>query len=306
MSRRLNLALLALVLVFGLSYYWLLIDNRPGNAQPKPVTIAELRSLAASIPGQAPSQVGMDLIAFRRLPGTLFAAGSGLKRRLIGVMVWQLKVPGRGPIVIDTGISAADARKNDYESFDAQAAARAERVMRSASMILVTHEHPDHLGGLLALGDRALLEKVKFNPAQIPGNPVADRLDWPSGARPVASVSGLLPSAVAPGVVVIPAPAHSPGSQLIYVRLVSGHEYLFVGDASSLALGWQQNRARSRLLTDYLITENRTESFAWLATIRALEQANPGMVVLPGHDFEWVLDNKQQNGIEIPFAEGAD
>ena len=36
--------------------------------------------------------------------------------------------------------------------------------------------------------------------------------------------------AVAPGVVLVSAPGHSPGSQLVYVRLADYREVLLVGD----------------------------------------------------------------------------
>ena len=44
MTRRLNWFLLAMLVLFGGPYYWLLIDNRPGDAAAKPVSITQLRS----------------------------------------------------------------------------------------------------------------------------------------------------------------------------------------------------------------------------------------------------------------------
>lgn len=297
MTRRLNWVLLALLLLVGFPYYWLLLDNRPGAAQPKPVTIEQLRSLAGSIPGQAPTRIDMHLIAYRRLPGTLFAAGIGMKRKLIGVMVWQLQRPDAGPIVIDTGITGQDARDLGMESYDPLAARRTNEAMRSASMILLTHEHADHLGGLLALNDRSLIDKTLFSPDQLPGSKFADRLNWPAGPKPAPRLLGSGPIAVAPGVVVVPAPGHSPGSQLIFARLANGREYLFAGDTSTLAANWEEDRARSRLISDYLVPEDRAQVYAWLATIRALKASDPGLVVLPGHDFEAVFASRDKTGV---------
>ena len=36
----------------------------------------------------------------------------------------------------------------------------------------------------------------------------------------------------APGIVLIKAPGHTPGHQMVYVRLDSGREYLFIGDVA--------------------------------------------------------------------------
>ena len=45
MTRRFNRIVIALIVLIGLPYYWLLLDNRPGDAQPKPVSIEQLRAL---------------------------------------------------------------------------------------------------------------------------------------------------------------------------------------------------------------------------------------------------------------------
>lgn len=302
MTRRFNGFLLALIVLVGLPYYWLLIDNRAAGAQSKPVTIAHLRSLAAALPGPAPSGVEVELVAFRRLPGNLFAAGSGLKRRMIGVMVWRLPVSGQGPVVIDSGLNAAAAREMGMEQFDAAAWVRVERALRAAARIVITHEHADHLGGLVSLGDRALLDRVSFNPDQLPGNRWTDLLTWPPGPLPRPAITAPQPAAIAPGVVVIPAPSHTPGSQMVFVRLADGREYLFAGDIATMTQSWQELRARSRLIGDHFAPEQRREVFAWLKTIRALKQAAPGLVILPGHDFEWLVRPQTQSGVRLGFS----
>lgn len=87
MTRRLNWFLLVLALLVGLPFYWLLIDNRPGDAPVKPVGMARLRG-SLGISGTAPSDVEMELVGWRRLPGDLFIAGSRIKRKLVGVVAW--------------------------------------------------------------------------------------------------------------------------------------------------------------------------------------------------------------------------
>ena len=67
MTRRLNLILLAIGLLIALPYYWFLIDNSGGTLPAKPITIAQLRTLAASIPGEAPAAFQMERAAFRRV-----------------------------------------------------------------------------------------------------------------------------------------------------------------------------------------------------------------------------------------------
>lgn len=300
--RKFNLILLALVLLIGIPFYWLLVDNRPGEVPAKPVTIKQLRTLAASIPGTAPSGVEVELVAFRRVPGNLFVAGGGFRLRLTGVMSFRLPVAGGAPLVIDTGLTAAAADYMQFERYLPEAQARVNTALRGAGLVLLTHEHLDHQGGIVALNDPAVLAKAAFSAGQLDPGKWTDMLPWPSGSRPKPRITGAAPVAVAPGIVVIPAPSHTPGSQMIFVRLATGRELLFSGDISSLADNWEQLRARSRLLGDFVAPENRSEVFAWLKTIRALKAAAPQLDVVPGHDYEWIKHDPKFRGFREHFS----
>lgn len=302
MTRRFNWFLVAMLVLVGLPYYWLMVDNRPGDARPKPVTIEQLRTLAASMPGQAPSEVRMELVGWRRLPGALFAAGTGIKRRHIGIMVWQLPVPGGKPVLIETGATADFGKQ--LEAYRPEVQARVNQEMDRAGLILATHEHPDHLGPLAERWRPSLAVAARLNPGQLPSAPVAAKLPW--GDRNVtARIAPGAPQAVAPGIVVIPAPSHTPGSQMVFVRLASGREYLFAGDIATLAVNWTQLRARGRLLGDLLAPEDRAEVYSWLKTIQSLKAATPELVIVPGHDTEWVNAPENRNGIVRGFAAAA-
>lgn len=49
---------------------------------------------------------------------------------------------------------------------------------------------------------------------------------------------------LAPGVVLIKAPGHTPGSQMVYVRLASGKEILLIGDITWAMAGIKQRRQK--------------------------------------------------------------
>jgi glyoxylase-like metal-dependent hydrolase (beta-lactamase superfamily II) len=305
MTRRLNWIIVILIVLIGAPYYWLLLDNRPGDARAKPVTISQLRGLAASMPGQAPSEVRLEMVAWRRLPGTLMAAGSGLKRQRIAIMAWQLPVPGGKPVVIDSGITKALSDEMGLEAFLPEVQARIDAALDGAGLVLITHEHPDHLGALAARGGAALSQAARLNAGQLPSAPLAATFPWRGGAGLTARIAPGGPQAVAPGVVVIPAPSHTPGSQMIFVRLANGREYLFAGDIASLDFNWRDLRARSRLIGDYVAPEQRGEVYSWLKTIRALKAAAPKLVVVPGHDIHAVLDPTANNEIIHGFGSPA-
>lgn len=282
--RRFNLTLLILIALVGLPFYWLLLDNRPGNAAPKPIRIAQLRQLAESIPGAKPATLQGEVAAYRSLPRNLFAAGSGMTFEPITVLSYRLIAGDGKSVVIDSGINAYDAAKMGMKHTNPQGQARIERALREAALVLFTHEHIDHLGAAIQL-PRGIPATARFNSGQLPPSPVAGTLPWPHVALPAASLLGSAPIAVAPGVVVIPAAAsHTPGSQLIYVRMADGREVLFAGDIATLRQSWEQLRARSNLVTTFLASEDRGEVYAWLKTIRRLKQEAPGLAIVPGHD----------------------
>lgn len=301
MTKRLNLILFALIALIGMPYYWLLLESNPGDAKPKQVSMAQLNQLAASLPGPSPSGIEIELASFRRLPGNLVAAGSGLKRKLIGAMAFRLTVEGRQGIVIDSGMTGSIADCLDMQKFDASAQSRIDQAMKTADLVLLTHEHADHMGGVIALaGSRdasSWINAVRLGSGQIEFSGSRCQPKWPSDLNLKPAIPAGAPSAVAPGVVVIPAPGHTPGSQMIFVKLANGRKYLFAGDVATMDKSWRELRARSRLVGDYIAPENRAEVFSWLLTIRELKREDPSLTIIPGHDFDWIADPANKTNI---------
>ena len=76
MTRRLNYFLLALLLLIGAPAYWLLKDTSPYWVPAKQMDIVQLRRLAEAIPGQKPSRIEMELVAWRNMLSTLCCAAA--------------------------------------------------------------------------------------------------------------------------------------------------------------------------------------------------------------------------------------
>ena len=294
--------LLALILAVGVPYYWLLVDNRPGDGPGARLEIAELRRLAETVPGPKPEWVAVQTVGWRRVPGNLFVAGGGLKRNLLTIQAGLLGGPW-GDIVIDSGFGARDAEEFGLEAYRPDSQARVDAAMRRARLIVFTHEHLDHMAGLLRLPDFAqVAPKALITPDQLRGNRWADSLPWPKGAR-----EGLKPfrytglTAIAPGVVLIRTPGHTPGSQMLYARLADGREVLFAGDTATMERSWRQVRARSRLVGDLMVGEDRAAVFAWLKAVNRLHRQNPKLIVIAGHDEEALRYAKPPLGIGLEF-----
>lgn len=312
MTPRLNAFLIALGLLFGLPLYWLLLENPGRNAAPYPVSITRLRALADSIPGQRPDRVQVIVSGAKRVPGNFYAAGSGMRRRLFAVLSFRLPVPGAGPVIIDTGTTAALGKAAQLEYFLAGQQREIDASLAAASLILATNAQPLHLGGLAAFAAKPAaavpLTHARLNARQVPRragndpNPQKhippDHLPWPTTLVLRPAITGSRPQAMAPGVVVIPTGRPVPGAQMVYVRLAGGREYLFAGDVAPFRTSYDELRVRSNLYNWFGPREDRQAAMRWLITLAALQREAPGLVIVPGHDYEMLTDPKFRAGVE--------
>lgn len=294
MTRRINYLILALLVLIGGPVWYLFIDSSPWDVAPARLDVDKARSLVAAAPGQKPVSVAFEMVAFRSVTGNLLAAGSGFRPQAIGVLAYRLKVPGAPPIMVETGTSGAHAKELGMENFDAEAQRRVDESMRAASVILVTHEHADHLGGLAAAtvapDGSAIAAKARLNRFQVPGGQTSQVLPWAKGLKIPATLALSGPQLVAPGVMILPTPGHSPGSQMVYVQLANGTELLFAGDTAPRETSWFERRPPSRLFTDYVQPQDRAAVAGWLTALRQLHEKSPDLLIIPGHDVAWLID----------------
>ena len=89
-------------------------------------------------------------------------------------------------------------------------------------------------------------------------------------------------SPVAPGIVLIKAPGHTPGHQMVYVQLASEREYLFIGD-----VGWTLDNVKQLKLRPEATMRRIGESapalmfeLTWIKEVMDRE----GLIVIPSHD----------------------
>ena len=180
---------------------------------------------------------------------------------------------------------------------DAAAYTELQQAMREASKILLTHTHPDHTRSIEASPHLAeLIPKLAVTPAQ---------LAEPFGLRsfPAGSLAGVQPLvyekhvAFAPGVVLIGAPGHTAGSQIVYVQLQSGSEFLLLGDVV-----WDMENVRSLTGRPHVIGSLvlRGDEKRVAHEIRALhdllESEGERIHMLPSHDAA-ALAALQQSGL---------
>jgi len=276
----------ALLVLGGGAYYWLVMESHmPGDAAFT-LDIEGARKLADSLPGDKPVAIHAEQIAAFTFPATAIVAGDGWAQVAMPVFSYELVYPDGVTGIIDTGLDKAAAEAAGTTAFDPEAYERMSAALHKASFILLTHEHMDHIGGLAAQSDVASLhEAVRIT---------AEQQAHPERMAPVTFPDGVLESftplvygdmaAIAPGVVVIKSPGHSPGSQMVYVRRADGREYLFLGDVAWQFRNIETQRERARLVTQFMLKEDRLQVFGELKALAALLKTVPELVIVPGHD----------------------
>src|SRR5262249_52022969 len=129
--------------------------------------------------------------------------------------------------------------------------------------------------------------RLVLNKEQLGNGPALSLAKFPDAlARSVTPIEYEHYYPLAPGVVLIRAPGHTPGSQLVYVRLESGPELPFIGDVA-----WHMDQLRElwyrpRLVTDVFIGENRAQVLDEFRTLHDLAQSEPDVVVVVSHDVD--------------------
>ncbi len=205
-------------------------------------------------PGEKAREIRVENPTAFTFPSTAVVAGDGWAATPMPVFSYQL-VFADNAAIIDTAMGEAEARQNGVVFYDKASFARIGAALKSASLILVTHEHSDHIGGLLAQpGLKPELAAVKLNAEQL-ASAKASVPDAFAGYKPIAYGKYL---AVAPGVVLIRAPGHTPGSQMVYVKTQGGAEFLFLGDVAWHMRNVDTMRERARLVTQFYLAETAT------------------------------------------------
>jgi glyoxylase-like metal-dependent hydrolase (beta-lactamase superfamily II) len=195
--------------------------------------LARLRGLGQAVPGALP--VSVHFLSVQDDSAVLSNTVEGAPKTRIFEMdpVFQLRYSG-GWIMVDAGITKAGAGTEGVfyqDRFD-----RSQAAIARAGLIVVTHEHGDHTGALLlptlpsAVAARTMLNRAQvrtFMSDKSMGG-VAGFDSAQASRYLVVDYNDLLP--IGPGVVLMWAPGHTPGSQMVYVRLASGREMILAGD----------------------------------------------------------------------------
>ena len=264
-----------LVVVVLIAGYFLILRAPIPKDAAFTLDMSEVRTLATGGGGELPVEVRSLVVAEGTFPAWVVVTGGGGGKLPMIFAAYQVVYPDK-TVVID-----ACADKATFETmplplgfFDDAAYGVLSESLVSASLVLITHEHIDHIGGIAASPRLAeILPHLLFTKEQSQSF-LMEEAGFPEGA-----LAGYTPISydryyrAAPGVVLIKAPGHAPGQQMIYVVTKDCKEYLIVGD-----IVWSRENLRREANRPLLISLMMKED---------LEAARG--------EIRWIIDNLYNN-----------
>lgn len=286
----LGCGVLVLIIISIPAYWWLAIESHIPSSAHYSIDMTAVRRLANAGVVDLPIAIRVETIGHLSVPEAFAIAGGRWQNLDMPVSAYEIAYQDRA-IIVDTAFDAEVAKQMGADVFDEAAYARLGAALATAQLIMVTHEHADHAGGLLAQPNlKDLMGKVRLTQVQVTELKKVIREAQKSKPHVSASVfdgyQGIDDEpyqAIAPGVVLIKAPGHTPGSQMVYVKRADGQEILFLGDVAWQMRNIEEIRERPRLAT-WLAGEDREAVMGEFVELHRLQTAEPHLNMMPGHD----------------------
>jgi glyoxylase-like metal-dependent hydrolase (beta-lactamase superfamily II) len=252
-----------------------------------PAQLEQIRQVARMIPGRRAVRINVLKFAESHRSKKFSVQGAPDEPSIQARTVFQI-VFADGTVMIDSGMDEQVHRffgRGTIEPYYADAAKQAERALLNARSIIITHEHGDHVAGVIrtdhfaeiapkTLLTRAQVEGLETNP-QMPEIKITPEM---ASRYNVVDYDKYLP--FGPGVALIKSPGHTPGSQMVYVALESGREYLFIADTA-----WHMDSVRLiKGKAAPWIQEDEPALLAQLKWLNGLSQTEKNLYIIASHD----------------------
>jgi glyoxylase-like metal-dependent hydrolase (beta-lactamase superfamily II) len=231
---KIGLIVVACLVVLGFVGKYLLLDRASIPKESSfTIDMDEVRKLATADGGALPVEVRSLIVAQGAFPAWMVVAGGGGGEIPISFVSYQIVYPDK-TVVIDSAASREGFKASmpyPLKAFSDKNYTTLQEALKRASLILVTHEHFDHIGGIAASPYLSeIIPHLLLTKEQV------ESFLMKEAGFPAGSLDSYAPLSydryyrAAPGIVLIKAPGHTPGQQIIYVVTDKGSQYLFVGD----------------------------------------------------------------------------
>ncbi len=261
--------------------------------------ISDIRSVERLVPGQRPQAINVANVAASIRPFKFVVEGGDDTPTSMPRTAYQL-VYEDGTVMLDSGLDKAthDSFSDaGNEPYDPPAFMRLKQALDQTRLIIFTHYHADHVAGVLTAENFTELARktmITRDTADFlvnnPHRPHLKLTDTQVNEFVHFDYETYLP--VAPGVVLIKAPGHSPDSQMVFIRLASGREILHVVDSA-----WNmENITREKGKAAPWVKEDKEALLAQLKWLNGLRSSEPDLTFLITHD-ETQLNTITEEGI---------
>lgn len=246
--------------------------------------LEKVRILAKSQEGSRPLMLNSLLICKGAFPKLLMIAGQGFKKHPLPIYAYQIVYPDR-TIIVDTAIDRETKKeKMKRVTFYQEHYAILESALREAALIALTHEHIDHCAGLAQSPYfKEIVPRIVITEEQFKSSYLESSGFTPQKKQFITPLKYKDLYLLAPGIVLIKAAGHSPGSQMMYIVLEEGTEFLLVGDIAwhmdNIALPQAHPRAVNWLLKEDVVAQGQQLRF-----LHDFHRNHPEVNLIVAHD----------------------
>ena len=260
----------------------------PTEAKPAwSADLADVRRVAALIPGRRALRINVLKFAESHRTKNFVVKGEAADPGTQARTVFQVVYPD-GYVMVDAGMDLTVHRligRGAEEPYFAEQAQQVDKALRGARAIIFTHEHGDHVSGVIRtpylneLAPKTILTRTQVRTlTTTPQFPEIRLTDEQAQRYRIIDYDKYM--AFAPGWALIKAAGHTPGSQMMFITLDSGREYLLIGDAA-----WHMDNVRKVTGKDApWIVEDTAAVNDQLKWLNGLSTSDRNLVIVASHD----------------------